>query len=364
MRSAEEHTTKLRRQIEREVYTLSKELSPDAGHLADLYSADPAETIRANLANVEYNIKMANRKAEEEIWGKARRAIPAESERGVCSNCQRPQPAPTNFCDGCGATFLTVEMVKNFKLIQNPIPQLRDLLGEVHNLQVGMDAIDPVDPASLAEVSGHDVAKFRIYLRNLGFTEDDFESGTVLDVGSGSRLFAGYCLREHINENVYSVDPENFPGASIPNNMEKSYLNKVLRPTERAILDLHTMRGVAERLPFPDQFFDRVLIHAGGQFADEAGQEYSTNNYPEIARVLKVGGEFRTNAHYVEVELHDEKSESAQHTLRMKAAEDLQLAELRNSGKYEITVKRETEPSDFRTQTVVFGLLIIKKLRS
>lgn len=227
-----------------------------------------------------------------------------------------------------------------------------DFVEEIYSLIHEIDTIDPLDKTKVS-----DIGTYMVYLNHLGLSEDDLREGVILDVGAGNRHFAGHCLRSDISSEVFSIDPY-----IRQNKEEQNYLNHILRPGQRGLLDLHTVKGTADSIPFPDETFDKVVVNAGGAYTDQKGIEHSTGEYGEICRVLKVGGEFRTNAYptYVREPNEDDSADSFQvSNWKDKIKVDKQLDILRKTGNFEIRV----EAADGKTDKTTFGRLIIKKIR-
>ena len=97
----------------------------------------------------------------------------------------------------------------------------------------------------------------------------------VLDIGTGTGNLALLLKRRHPDVGVVGIDPD--PGA----------LDRARRKAVRTGTEVAFERGVAERLPFPDHSFDRVvsafMFHHLGATAKRDG-------LGEVRRVLRRGG--------------------------------------------------------------------------
>lgn len=243
-------------------------------------------------------------------------------------------------------------------------------LDDINELRSEIDSIDPLVDLE----SYYGLGKLRVYKDNLNLTDTDLENGTILDVGAGSRNFAASCIRYGINVNVYSLEPQWQALNGYNRAKQKSYLNKELTPVQRAILDLNTVIANAEEMPFPDQSFDLVVMNAGGSYDDENGEEHDSSEFLQIARILKVGGEFRTDAYLESIHEYPKDaplpegwekhpSESYPGMTKFKKKQDTQLEELEKTGKFKITIEPLHTRSRVNMDAIYkFSRLIIKKI--
>ncbi|GEM_PF-1759046 len=134
------------------------------------------------------------------------------------------------------------------------------------------------------------------YLNDLGLTEGMLKNKRIVDIGAGTRMFAGHCVRMDITNDVFSVEPNN--GTTYPN--EERAMGSLWSKEEREKIDGHTIRGTRESLPFQNETMDLMLVH-GAMPGTEASFEQETekmqmeidHTFAEIIRVLKSGGEAR-----------------------------------------------------------------------
>lgn len=115
------------------------------------------------------------------------------------------------------------------------------------------------------------------YLEDLKLSDDSFEGGKLLDVGSGPHPSA-LCFK---NCEVYCLDP------LLPLYMEAGFPIHVYDSRARFVY------GFSEKMPFEDSFFDSVIsVNA----LDHVDDFPVTAN--EIRRVLKPGGKIRLHLHF------------------------------------------------------------------
>jgi len=109
------------------------------------------------------------------------------------------------------------------------------------------------ESASGVELIGDFIAKiFYRYLEDLGLSEKDLKDKKILDVGAGSRAFAGHCIRSGICKEVYSLEPK----IGKINDEEEKIISAELNNEVKKQINFKTVRGKMENLPFEDQSMD------------------------------------------------------------------------------------------------------------
>lgn len=132
-------------------------------------------------------------------------------------------------------------------------------------------------------------------LGKLGLTEDNLRNKTVIDVGSGSRELAAYCLLHNISDAVYSLERESFTPPNEHKDTTEDFPNLIPQ------LDAKTVMGTRNSLPFQENSFDILVNHASMPAIDDLFQsdasivtELATDRIlpilKETVRVLKPGG--------------------------------------------------------------------------
>ena len=114
--------------------------------------------------------------------------------------------------------------------------------------------------------------EFESYVEDLQLTSEDFQK-KILDVGSGSGLFAKWAKDKNINSNIFSLDP-------------------IIKKEERT----KSVQAIAQAIPFKDEAFDLVISNCSipNIFLDMGSvKEKVRDSLLEMLRVTKSGGEIR-----------------------------------------------------------------------
>ncbi len=230
-------------------------------------------------------------------------------------------------------------MTKNFLELQN---------GGINNVQ------ENTQQTTIAEKRL--LEAFHNYLDDLGLAEADIKGKKVLDAGAGARTFASYCIKNGVNNEIYSLEPR--VGESYPE--EEKELAIILDEETKQQIDSKTVKAVAEQMPFQDQSMDLVLIRAAMPGFDSGmGEEmrFSIQRvFDEIVRVLTSGGEARLYPIYL----------NEYEKFRRPLVEEIEkkLAELRKNKNLEITIQEVKKiPSSLAEDAILetYGRIIIKK---
>jgi ubiquinone/menaquinone biosynthesis C-methylase UbiE len=158
---------------------------------------------------------------------------------------------------------------------------------------------------SLKKAQKYEINTFKEYLDNLGLTKNDLIDKKILDLGAGLRMFAGYCIKNKINTNIYCVEPH--PERSVPE--QEEFLKKLWSDELRKKINSKTVKAFCSSLPFNDESFDLVTLHCfvpgmdpfsiNPNKAEIIIMEKDINqSFDEICRVLKKGGEARMYPFY------------------------------------------------------------------
>ena len=113
--------------------------------------------------------------------------------------------------------------------------------------------------------------------KNALIEQAEFESGQqVLDLACGTGTLAIWIKKMHPSITVTGLDGD------------PSILALAERKAKRAETDISFMHGLSTELPYPDGYFDRVLLSLFFHHLNWASKTHTTR---EIYRVLKPGGE-------------------------------------------------------------------------
>jgi ubiquinone/menaquinone biosynthesis C-methylase UbiE len=160
---------------------------------------------------------------------------------------------------------------------------------------------------SLEQAQKYELSTFKEYLDNLGLTKNDLIGKKILDIGAGLRMFAGYCIKNKINTNIYCVEPH--PERSVPE--QEKFLKKLWSNELRKKIDSKTVNAFSSSLPFDDESFDLVTLHCFVPGMDPFSinpnkaeimimEEDINRSFNEICRVLCKGGVARMYPFYGE----------------------------------------------------------------
>jgi hypothetical protein len=270
--------------------------------LAEIYATDPAESIRANLAAAEYDIKLSREAEKSRIISIARGCEKVTmTPDGRCDTCGQ---GPNNFC-ACGKTFLSNQMIQEGRLVKAGYGWAEEALSTINQQRDELDKIEDFKPTHEecveADTSGN---TFIRYSEDLGISADDLRGQQILDVGAGEREFSAHCLRENISTRAHSLDLNliygKHPGLEDVRHKQKTFLNRVLSPDIRAQLDKLTKVGDREVLPYTDDSFDIIVSNSAmpgfGESTDPAWTDADQSikkTLGEMIRVLKSGKEAR-----------------------------------------------------------------------
>jgi len=192
----------------------------------------------------------------------------------------------------------------------------------------------------IKEGEKRETALYNEYLEDLGLTEEDLKDKKIVDIGAGTRMFAGHCLRCEINSEVYSVEPN--VGEVYPD--EEGYVKAAWSPEIKKQVDLKTVKAIREKLPFESNSFDLALVHCALPGTKEHGdkkynemRESIEMGFNEIGRILKRGGEARIYPFYGQ--------EYNEWRKPWKEAIDAKLEEMRKLNKYQIKIEKITRES-------------------
>lgn len=167
------------------------------------------------------------------------------------------------------------------------------------------------------------------YLRHLGLKESDIRDRTILDIGAGTRVFAGYCYKNGINLEVYSIDPY------LKDESYLRYNGHIWDEETRRHVDAHSVVGSYENIPFQDKSFDLILVHAatpGYHESDDPGVGSSiARALKEMCRVMNQGGEIKIYPYF-------ESPTESEHQWVEPVNQEVET--LRSAGEYDITIER------------------------
>lgn len=198
------------------------------------------------------------------------------------------------------------------------------------------------------------------YLDDLGLIEDALKDKHIVDIGAGTRIFAGRCARTGVASEVFSVEPN--VGTTYP--YEEKVMRALWSKEIRKHIDSRTVRGLRDDLPFKDATIDVVLVH-GAMPGSEASLDNEVDmmrteidrSFAEIMRVLKPKGEARLYPFYT--------NEHHSYRTPWKEAIDQVLERLSHDDAYivrvELVRERRIEGSSFPTETI--ARIVIQKRR-
>lgn len=191
------------------------------------------------------------------------------------------------------------------------------------------------------------------YLNSIGLKIDDIKNKRIIDIGAGERKFAASCLKNGINIDVYSVDPNLSKEPFDHLFLEKNFPN--LEKDARA----KTVMGKRESLPFKNESFDlaiNLFALPGKKFLKEGNWEEMKRvidvTFDEIIRVLKHGGEVRIYP----LEFYPDDQEEKYKP--WKEAIENKLRELQSSGLCDIKLEVYKAPNRKISTT---RIIIVKK---
>jgi len=161
---------------------------------------------------------------------------------------------------------------------------------------------------------------FGRYKKDFGFTVENLQGKSVLDLGCGTSLdFLKYCLRQEIN--ITGMD------ARLPADIEDTLIKG------------HLVQGDIHRLPFKEEKFDLILCRAL--------PDITITEIESILSLLKPGGEIKISPYFPDTnsdhkELIDE-IKSLQKELNFTAfvvLVDIQITKGEKFPRYTLTIKR------------------------
>jgi len=176
-------------------------------------------------------------------------------------------------------------------------------------------------------------------LKNIGLSVDDLKGKKILDIGAGERFIAGYCAKEGVNNEIYSVEPNIDNAEFVKNFIGKNW------PEIKTEIDKKTVKNRQEELPYKDESFDLAINSfalPGKRFFKEGKIDDMKNSIDsalqEITRVLKPGGEARI---YPLEFYADDQGEQFR---PWKEAVENKLNELKSSGHYQVVLEKVNVP--------------------
>lgn len=134
---------------------------------------------------------------------------------------------------------------------------------------------------------------FEDYCEKLGLDQRILKDKKMLDIGADKCLFASYCTKHSISENVYSLE------GSDESYMDEEIKKAIWPDGVRQSIESKTKRSLAQSLLFEDESFELVLNNSAmpgrdkEQFGKLTMEEDLDKSYDEIVRVLKPGGQAR-----------------------------------------------------------------------
>jgi len=173
------------------------------------------------------------------------------------------------------------------------------------------------------------------YLEDMGISEEDIAGRDIVDIGAGSRMFAGHCAMKGLDARVFSVEPE--AGSADP---EQEKAASMLWTSEvKDKVSRRTMSAVRSSVPLDGESMDMVLVRGAmpgtEQFYDRHGAEAMNEDidkaFSEICRIMRPGGEARMYPFY--------GSDYDNHRKPWKEAIDAKLAEISDSDEYQVEVQ-------------------------
>lgn len=198
------------------------------------------------------------------------------------------------------------------------------------------------------------IEKFgKLYLKELGLSQDELKDKLVLDIGSGpGRVIEAYCRLHRITDSVVSLDPKLYIGAEqVDFTQEKQLENKIL-PERKVIV------GKIQRLPLRQNAFDIAIIRdlgfGGRELAlgdEQLAKERVKKMYNWVLRVLNKNGTF----HYFAIAKYKEgQNLNTLYSLHQEA-----LEELKQQGKIVYRIK---EAVDDRQDSISRNRVILQKI--
>jgi len=283
---------------------------------------------------------------DAKILEKVAKLKKATWSNGICSNCGNRTPEPTNFCqnESCRSTFITNDMVKKGELYEYPLDDANDIceqtLKSIHETRGRLDNLE----GNKVDTRINDQKVFKRYSDDLGFKEDNIRGKSVLDIGAGSRKFAGYCIRTGLNENVHSIEPN--PLGDLSRSDRKAYLNTKLTPTERAKLDINTTKAEFPNVDLEDGSFDLIVSRE-----NIPSDEDINPSFDKIYDLLKVNGEARM--HPIFLDSNNPEWQSHERDIRKK------LDSMKNEGKIKYSFE---EIGISNSSNEMISRVVIKKI--
>jgi len=197
---------------------------------------------------------------------------------------------PTNIIsENTNSRIFTEESADNHQTEEQESVEEENLIDESY---------PPEDPKHwIRLVESESDSAVKQYFNNLELTNKMLsEKENVLDIGAGMRDFAGFCIREKINDNIISLEPalNKYPETGISEAIQMHWGKEVYNHMQSK-----TVAGNMEQMPFKNNSFDLIVDNAA-----MPGFNYSLNEieqmiegvekaFDEIIRVLKPGGEAR-----------------------------------------------------------------------